>query len=132
MRRRAWIDRNESEFGLSTRAVRTSDARVRPLLYRDLYGFDLRRAGFSSWLEPPRPAVTLMIDLEGSITAGGGPLPSLYIAVSDPDAAHARATQAGAEVVRELTDTDYGSREFTVRDPEGNLWSFGTYNPHDR
>jgi uncharacterized glyoxalase superfamily protein PhnB len=31
--------------------------------------------------------------------------------------------------VRELIDTDYGSREFSVRDPEGNLWSFGTYNP---
>jgi len=27
----------------------------------------------------------------------------------------------------ELNDTDYGSREFSVRDPEGNLWSFGTY-----
>ena len=57
---------------------------------------------------------------------------SLYIAVGDPDAIHARATQAGAEVVRGLTDTDYGSREFSVRDLEGNLWSFGTYNPHDR
>ena len=56
---------------------------------------------------------------------------SLYIAVGDPDAIHARATQAGAEVVRELIDTDYGSREFSVRDLEGNLWSFGTYNPHD-
>jgi uncharacterized glyoxalase superfamily protein PhnB len=22
-----------------------------------------------------------------------------------------------------------GSREFTARDPEGNLWSFGTYRP---
>jgi hypothetical protein len=52
---------------------------VRPLLYRELYGFELRRAGFSSWLEPPRPAVTLMIDLEGSITAGGGPLPTAWI-----------------------------------------------------
>ena len=28
-----------------------------------------------------------------------------------------------------LTDTDYGSRDFSVRDPEGNLWSFGTYRP---
>jgi len=27
----------------------------------------------------------------------------------------------------ELTDQSYGSREFTARDPEGNLWSFGTY-----
>ncbi len=39
----------------------------------------------------------------------------------------ARATAAGAEVVRELKDEDYGSRGFSVRDPEGNLWSFGTY-----
>jgi len=29
----------------------------------------------------------------------------------------------------ELTDTDYGSRDFAVRDPEGNIWSFGTYAP---
>jgi uncharacterized glyoxalase superfamily protein PhnB len=57
---------------------------------------------------------------------------SLYIVVGDPDAVHARAKRAGAEVVRELTDTDYGSREFSVRDVEGNLWSFGTYNPNDR
>lgn len=57
---------------------------------------------------------------------------SLYIAVADPDAAYARAVRAGAEVVRELTDTDYGSREFSVRDPEGIPWSFGTYNPHHR
>jgi uncharacterized glyoxalase superfamily protein PhnB len=34
---------------------------------------------------------------------------------------------AGAEVVQPLHDTDYGSRDFAVRDPEGNLWSFGTY-----
>jgi uncharacterized glyoxalase superfamily protein PhnB len=32
---------------------------------------------------------------------------------------------------RELEDTDYGSREYSVRDPEGNLWSFGTYDPYD-
>ena len=57
---------------------------------------------------------------------------SLYIAVGDPDAVHTRAMRAGAEVVRELTATDYGSREFSVRDLEGNLWSFGTHNPHDR
>jgi uncharacterized glyoxalase superfamily protein PhnB len=43
------------------------------------------------------------------------------------DALFDRATAAGAEVVRGLRDEDYGSRGFTVRDPEGNLWSFGTY-----
>ena len=36
---------------------------------------------------------------------------------------------AGAEIVMDLHDTDYGSREYMVRDPEGNLWSFGTYRP---
>ena len=47
----------------------------------------------------------------------------------EPDALFERATAAGAEVVRGLTDQDYGSRDFSVRDPEGNLWSFGTYQP---
>jgi uncharacterized glyoxalase superfamily protein PhnB len=54
---------------------------------------------------------------------------SLYIAVDDPDAMHARARDAGATIERELEDMDYGSREFTARDPQGNLWSFGTYRP---
>ena len=53
----------------------------------------------------------------------------LYVAIADPDERYARAVAAGAEVVRELSDTDYGSRDFAVRDPEGNLWSFGTYRP---
>jgi uncharacterized glyoxalase superfamily protein PhnB len=54
---------------------------------------------------------------------------SLYVVVDDPDAHHARANEAGATIERELTDQDYGSREYTARDPEGNLWSFGTYRP---
>lgn len=52
---------------------------------------------------------------------------SLYIVCDDPDALFERATAAGAELVRGLRDEDYGSRGFSVRDPEGNLWSFGTY-----
>jgi uncharacterized glyoxalase superfamily protein PhnB len=51
---------------------------------------------------------------------------SLYIAITDPDEHYERARLAHAEVVRELVDTDYGSREYSVRDLEGNLWSFGT------
>lgn len=65
---------------------------------------------------------------------GGKPDPlastvSIYISVDDPDAHHDRAVAAGAQIVRPLTDEDYGSREYSVRDLEGNLWSFGTYNP---
>jgi len=54
---------------------------------------------------------------------------SLYVVVPDTDAVYERAKAAGAEITRELQDTDYGSREFTARDPEGNVWSFGTYDP---
>lgn len=54
---------------------------------------------------------------------------SVYVAVDDVDALHDRAKAAGAEIVSGLSDQDYGSRDFTARDPEGNLWSFGTYRP---
>lgn len=52
---------------------------------------------------------------------------TIYVVVDDPDAHHARAVAAGAEVVFPLTDQDYGSRDYAVRDPEGFIWSFGTY-----
>jgi uncharacterized glyoxalase superfamily protein PhnB len=45
------------------------------------------------------------------------------------DAHHDRAVAAGAEVVQELVDQPYGSREYAVRDPEGNIWSVGSYRP---
>jgi uncharacterized glyoxalase superfamily protein PhnB len=51
----------------------------------------------------------------------------IYVVTSDPDALFERVAARGADVVRPLNDTGYGSREFGVRDPEGNLWSFGTY-----
>ena len=54
---------------------------------------------------------------------------TLYVVVDDPDSLHARAKEAGAEIVMEPTDQDYGSRDFAARDPEGNIWSFGTYRP---
>jgi uncharacterized glyoxalase superfamily protein PhnB len=52
-----------------------------------------------------------------------------YLVLDDPDAHHAKAAKAGAEIVMELTDQDYGSREYAAKDPEGNVWSFGTYHP---
>jgi uncharacterized glyoxalase superfamily protein PhnB len=55
-----------------------------------------------------------------------------YVVVDDPDGLCAQVKAAGAEIVRELTTTDYGSRDFAVRDPEGNIWSFGTYRGEPR
>jgi uncharacterized glyoxalase superfamily protein PhnB len=60
---------------------------------------------------------------------GGRRTDSVYVAVSDPDALYARAQAAGAKIEMELHNTNYGSRDFICRDPEGNLWSFGTYWP---
>ena len=50
-----------------------------------------------------------------------------YLTLDDPDAHHATAVKAGAEIVHDPTDQDYGSREYAAKDPEGNVWSFGTY-----
>ena len=61
--------------------------------------------------------------------AAGGNTQGIYVAVKDADAAYARAQAAGAEIVMAIRDTDYGSRDFSARDPEGHLWSFGTYMP---
>lgn len=50
----------------------------------------------------------------------------IYVVVEDTDAAYERAKSAGAEVT-EPVDQDYGSRDVTVTDPEGNRWALGTY-----
>lgn len=52
-----------------------------------------------------------------------------YLTTDDPDARYDKAVAAGATVVQELVDQDYGSREFAVADPEGNRWCVGTYRP---
>ena len=72
----------------------------------------------------------------GSVKADGLPphpgQGAIYLVASAPDdvdALHARAVAAGARVVRPLHDTDYGSHDFSCADPEGNVWSVGTYAP---
>lgn len=52
---------------------------------------------------------------------------SCYVVTDAVDDVFASATKAGATVVREPEDQDYGGRVCAVRDPEGNLWSFGSY-----
>ena len=55
-----------------------------------------------------------------------------YVVTDDPDELFTRATAAGAKVLMELHDTDYGSRDVAVLDPEGNRGSFGTYRGEPR
>jgi uncharacterized glyoxalase superfamily protein PhnB len=53
---------------------------------------------------------------------------AVYVHVKEIDAHHDRARAAGANIVSPLKDLDYGSREYAVRDPEGHMWGFGTYD----
>jgi uncharacterized glyoxalase superfamily protein PhnB len=55
-----------------------------------------------------------------------------YVVTDNPDALFARARAAGAEILDGIHVTDYGSRDFAARDPEGNRWSFGTYRGEPR
>ncbi|KAB8042188.1 VOC family protein [Janthinobacterium aquaticum] len=54
---------------------------------------------------------------------------SCYLVVQDADVVYQRVLAAGSEIVLDIEDQDYGGRGFTCRDPEGHLWSLGTYDP---
>ena len=62
-------------------------------------------------------------------TSGVAPgIASIYVVTDHVDEVHARVERApGVTITRPLNDTDYGSHEFVMTDPEGNFWSFGTY-----
>lgn len=60
---------------------------------------------------------------------GGVETQSCYLVVDDADAHHARAREAGAEIVLELKSDGLGRRGYSCRDLEGHIWNFGTYNP---
>lgn len=54
---------------------------------------------------------------------------SIYVIVDDVAAHAERARAAGAEIVIDPEDQDYGGSNYVVRDPEGHIWSFGDYSP---
>ena len=60
---------------------------------------------------------------------GGRETAGVYIAVKDCGAVYASAKAAGAEIVEELNEPEYGGKTFICRDPEGHLWSIGEYDP---
>ncbi len=54
---------------------------------------------------------------------------SAYIVVVNPDAHYQRSVAAGAVIVLDIKDEDYGGRGYSCRDPEGHIWNFGNYDP---
>jgi uncharacterized glyoxalase superfamily protein PhnB len=71
---------------------------------------------YSEWVRPPSGT--------DSVTTQG-----IYVVVDDCDAHYARAKASGARILLEPRDEEYGGRDYTCRDPEGHVWSFGTYDP---
>ena len=118
-----------------------ADAALRTLV--DAFGFEERLVVRGGDGRPVEHAELVWPDgggvMLGSYDPGGGEfaarppgVASLYCICRDPDALLARVQRAGLAIVRPMEDTDYGSRGFTARDPEGNLWSFGTYRGSPR
>jgi uncharacterized glyoxalase superfamily protein PhnB len=64
-----------------------------------------------------------------SVAEAGGATLGLYVTVDDVDAHAERARAAGADIFVEPVDQDYGGRGYSCRDLEGNVWSFGSYDP---
>ena len=60
---------------------------------------------------------------------GGAETQAPYVMVADANVVYVRAKAAGAKIVMELKDEEYGGRGFSCRDLEGRLWNFGTYDP---
>lgn len=63
---------------------------------------------------------------------GGFATSSAYVVVPDADVVYQRAQAVGAAISRPIEEMHYGSREFTLKDPEGHIWSIGTYDPWNK
>jgi uncharacterized glyoxalase superfamily protein PhnB len=61
---------------------------------------------------------------------GGYVTQSAYLVVNDADHVYGRVLETGGRILLDIKDEDYGGRGFTCSDPEGHVWSIGTYDPY--
>ena len=125
------------ELTLSTCFVQVHDPDVALAFYRDTLGLEVRNdvsnQGFR-WItvgSAAQPGVSIVITnyLNGSpgdnnVIAGliaKGALNGVHFRADDLDAAFEKVRAAGAEIVQEPTEQFWGTRDFAVRDPSGNL-----------
>jgi uncharacterized glyoxalase superfamily protein PhnB len=92
--------------------------------YRD----DTGTVAHAEWLWPDGGGIMFGAVREGGAVKNPGGS-AIYLVVDDPDAVCARAIAAGGTEVLPVTDQDYGGRDGSLTDPEGNFWSFGSYQP---
>ncbi|MBK3870830.1 VOC family protein [Stutzerimonas frequens] len=101
-------------------------------LYKDeLFGITHAQLAFGNGMVMVAPVVDSEYgrQLRQPDEIGGASTQGIYVIVNSADALYAQAKAAGAQIAIELKDEDYGGRGFTCHDPEGHLWSFGTYDP---
>ena len=82
----------------------------------------------AEWLWPGGGGIMFGSDRDDGAVRNTGHS-AAYLVDPDPDAVFDRAVAAGATVLRPMVDQDYGGRGGSVADPEGNHWSFGSYQP---
>jgi uncharacterized glyoxalase superfamily protein PhnB len=115
----AWL---ESVFGMARHAV--YDHPDGTVAHAELtFGSGMIMLGSASNAGPNTQHYALPSEIGGRVTS------PLYLITANCDALWQSAKAAGAEVVMELKDMEYGGKAFTVRDPEGYLWSVGEYDP---
>ena len=120
-------------------SLRARDARALIRFLTEAFGFeetvvygDGDRVDHAQLSWPEGGGIMLGSVKEGQNSATDPGAFGAYVVTDQPDALYARAKAAGAEITAELYDTDYGSRDFAARDPEGNRWTFGTYRGEPR
>jgi uncharacterized glyoxalase superfamily protein PhnB len=118
---KAMIDWLCKFFGFEQQAV-YEDEQGRVLHAQLTYGDEMIM--LSSVLETPFSRHMVQPD-----EVGGRETMSIYVVVPDADLHYARTKVGGAQILIDLKDEDYGGRGYTCRDPEGHIWSFGTYDP---
>jgi uncharacterized glyoxalase superfamily protein PhnB len=122
---------------LSTCFVQVQDPDSALAFYRDQLGLEVRNdvgKGEYRWItvgSASQPGVSIVLTnyLNGSpadldAVAGlvaKGALPGIHFQTGDLDAAFAKVQAADAEIVQEPTEQFWGTKDFAVRDPSGNM-----------
>jgi catechol 2,3-dioxygenase-like lactoylglutathione lyase family enzyme len=125
------------DLTLSQCFVLVHDPDVALSFYRDTLGLEVRNdvaRGDFRWItvgsaSQPGVAIVLTNYLNGSPADGDalaalvakGALNGVHFHTGDLDASFETVRDAGAEIVQEPTDQPWGTRDFAVRDPSGNL-----------
>jgi catechol 2,3-dioxygenase-like lactoylglutathione lyase family enzyme len=131
----------DMELTLSTCFVQVQDPDIALAFYRDTLGLEVRNdvanEGFR-WItvgSPAQPGVSIVItnylngspddnDMIAALIAKGA-LNGVHFSADNLDAAFEKVRASGAEIVQEPTEQFWGTRDFAVRDPSGNLVRVG-------